>query len=433
MVRKILTSPGKSGRIGPTYETLPPMSIPRYRGRIVSREKCPVCGRIGKYQLETVNNITGLLCGGCHSYWAEKPDIRIQRKGDNIYIHHDKNGNRFHYYEDARNAQIEINRDIDNNRFNPDEWRGYKHNGLIWGNYVRKWIEDENNNLNIKPSSARTKTYLVNKHIIPLFAGRNIREIKQRDIDGILRKPELANLTPISRKNVLAQVKKLLHYAYKWEDIDKPLEIPKISVEQKQIKIYSKQQQDLLLSKIESKHQPIFEFLFRYGTRVGEALVLMWDCVQIDIDEPEFTIKRTWTSCGLSETTKTRQEKTLPIYDEWLPEHLKQNKTRIGRAFVFNNPDTNQGYTKAILQRIYDNAVRDSGLEHIPLKNATRHSLASRLREEGYGVDVIAAILTHTSLRYVNVYAKMTPKILRKKLAPFGKERKVSKIDTKSR
>ncbi|GMR04580.1 MAG: hypothetical protein BMS9Abin23_0480 [Thermodesulfobacteriota bacterium] len=73
-------------------------------------------------------------------------------------------------------------------------------------------------------------------------------------------------------------------------------------------------------------------------------------------------------------------------------------------AFVFINQRTGRPYTQNFINELWVEARKQKGLD-IPLYNATRHSLASTLLNDGADLAAIKDILGHTDIRTTLIYA----------------------------
>ncbi len=83
-----------------------------------------------------------------------------------------------------------------------------------------------------------------------------------------------------------------------------------------------------------------------------------------------------------------------------------------------------------VLSRTWNKAVKAAGYPPISLYNASRHSLGTKLADEGESPEMIAEVLGHIDTKTTKKYARYGTRVLK----PFFKRRSMSKskIVTKS-
>lgn len=387
--------------------------LPAVQGRIVSQQKCPLCQLQGAYAVrELLPGRLVLLCQ-CGQFHSDRPEIRIGWKGSRYRITRDKLGRRFNSYLDAERALAQINDEISNTNdpdrrgptFNPGLWVG-RGKSLLWEIYLAQYLKREESRCTVatfqhKRSMARHLAW---------FNGRNVRAINAGDLADFEALPciRLA-LAPKTRADLMQILSHIFRQAVLREDLDRAPQTPRVEVPRPPVRWMNKDQQTAALEKIAPAHRPIFLFLFEYGARVGEACGLCWDC--IDLPNQLFYLARTWTrrarsdtGTNLKQTTKGKRSTALPIMP-WLEDYLTGQPVGIGQAPVFKNPnhshhDNPTGYyTPDFLNTVWRHGLVAAGLEHIALKNATRHSAGNQRLREGWSLQDISYLLCHASTR----------------------------------
>ena len=175
-------------------------------------------------------------------------------------------------------------------------------------------------------------------------------------------------LAPKTKKNILTALHKVFSDAYKREDIQRIPPFPTVDVPEPELQWINQEWQHKALQAMDERHRPIFIFGMFYGLRPGEARALMWDC--IDWDNQIVTIKRTFSGSELSEFTKTKRIRYLPLVEE--SEAILREIRGLG-GFVFR---TEQGkpYRKQRLSQLWRDARDQVGAPKVTLYQAMRHS-----------------------------------------------------------
>lgn len=181
-------------------------------------------------------------------------------------------------------------------------------------------------------------------------------------------------------------------------------EFPKITVQEKPIKWLTEEEQDKVLQYIAKQDLAIFEFMRRYGTRTNEASGLLKPNVFLDCNPAYFVITSVLGATGqLKPYTKTKRIKILPI----LPELRWVFENGNGSQFVFAKQWRGEWrpYTNRMLNLIWNRANKASSVPKINLYNAMRHSFGCQRLNEGFSLDEIRRVYSHTTSKTTERYA----------------------------
>jgi len=368
-------------------------------GKIITRQKrCPHCGLPGRW--DRALNCKHAGCGKP----SDRPEIELVWQRKRVRICHDERGDRLLGLIQAERALDRIRVQIERQEFDPALWKSKRNNGLLWQNYVAEYLVREMKRL--KHHSFMAKVY--NFRHMKWFDDLNIRDIttaKVQDFTAWLASD--SGLAVVSQVTVLKHFRALMNSAYEREEI---VRVPRIRMPRepkRRIKYLSLEQQQSAISQIPEEHQPVFMFLFQYGVRVGEACALCWD--KVDWDKGVFVVARSHTCGRWQEETKTGADRVMPILG-WFADWLKTAPRGIGATPVFLNPRATtrrRNYSTSTLGRIWRVAIREAGIESIPLKNASRHSLGFALRQKA-GADMkhIANVLGHAKTETTSHYVQ---------------------------
>lgn len=379
------------------------------RGKIISRQWCPVCGARGKYILKDFGKGRRALVCICGQFVTNRLNLRFEWQGRSLEITTSQTGHRFTTYEAAELARAQINEEIattldpekEGPAFNPDLWTGAGAGSLLWENYWKEYLAREKERL---PRASYIRKRAIGRHLAPLN-GRQIRTITAGDLTDLIHSEAMKKaLSPKSRALIVQFLHHLFSDAVERGVLHKAPAMPKVKVPKKPIPYLNPEQQNIVLAKVAEPHQPILAFMFEYGPRPAEAGALCWDMV--DLPNLCFTFARTFSARRMVNSTKARQAFALPIMEgSWFHLWLKANR-RPGKSPVFVNQDADtrrnpeRYYLPDFIRTIWREALEDAEFPHIHLKNATRHSAGRRLRDMGWDSQLIARFLGQASDRY---------------------------------
>lgn len=171
--------------------------------------------------------------------------------------------------------------------------------------------------------------------------------------------------------------------------------------------------------------RPLWLFLARTGVRRAEALGLHWDRVDLDAGTGTGTVSITRTRSSVNheiveeDKTKTARSRrrisldgdTVAVLREW-----KDRQKFERRAYGPSWSDTGHVFTREdgepwhpdYISRLFDQAVRESGLPRIPLKGL-RHTSATVGLEAGVPAKVVQERLGHSSISItMDTYSHVT-------------------------
>ena len=391
----------------------------KMRGKIMSRQRCPRCGRKGKFN--PVPGARVLVCE-CGQFPASKFDIVLWWQGKTRWISHDTEGRRLTDYVDAETVQAIIDRQIKDGEFYPAEWASSRTNRFLWENYLKDYRQREKQRLLPEKKSSWAKKRSNIKHLIAAFAGKNIREIRTAQIaDWLARWENECGLAPKTRADIVQELRHVFTQAYAREEIKRIPQFPAVEVPQKEIEWLLPDEQARILMEIATEHRPIFQFLMNNACRVAEACALLRD--QVHRKKGYFVIARTLSRRRLVNKTKTKRPRMLPIMPDF-EAHLDAMPPAFPDQPVFVNPGAIPGrnprrmYMPDFLNSLWRQACKDAGVKYVPLKNGTRHSWAmQKVNLDGWSLDEAAEMLGHTSSQHTRKYANVRMERLRDRLS----------------
>lgn len=159
-----------------------------------------------------------------------------------------------------------------------------------------------------------------------------------------------------------------------------------------------------LLAASEGDARILLLWLFRTGTRIGDALGVEWH--QIDLAAGTVRLR----------IAKTDEWRVLPLHEE-LREALANHPARTGRIFPY--------LSRWRVYRALEPVAKAAGIPFTP--HMARHSLGTWLNETGAGLRTIMAALGHRDPKSSIRYQDADTEIIRAaaaKLAPFGAKKR---------
>lgn len=148
----------------------------------------------------------------------------------------------------------------------------------------------------------------------------------------------------------------------------------------------------------------LFRLIAVTGMRIGEALALEWD--DIDLDKEEIHVHKTLWQDGTIEETKTEAgDRFIPIITKRTIEILKKEKSK-NREHIFEYKGEQLKYQTA--QYDWNKIKRETGINK--RLHDWRHTFASYMLAKGVNIPDLSRILGHTN-PYVTlqIYAHSTP------------------------
>ena len=228
-------------------------------------------------------------------------------------------------------------------------------------------------------------------------------------------------ISPKYRQDIIGVLRQMFNDALESEDIDRaqlPV-FPTIVVPQTGFEVLEEEEQDEILEKIPDYDRPIYHFIITYGTRPSEARALKKDAIIGDFDR--IVIRRTFSRNNrLRENPKEGKWRTISLLDE-TKEILRALPSSM-TGFIFVNK-WGRFYSQSYLNDTWNKACSKAGYRYISLYHGSRHSLGTKLANEGLGKEMIATVLGHSNTKTTEKYTRYASDSLK----PFYKRKKAKK------
>ena len=143
----------------------------------------------------------------------------------------------------------------------------------------------------------------------------------------------------------------------------------------------------------------LFGLMYRFGLRASEATLLLLE--DVDLGRGRIRIRR----------AKGGDAKEYPLPRDLVPVLRRYLRKRPDRGpFLFTGRESNNQHGLRVLQvqRLFKRYAAGAGLAPTIASHSLRHSIAVHSLEEGFGLEYVADLLGHTSIRSTAIYAKVT-------------------------
>jgi integrase len=363
------------------------------------------------YQTEQGFAMNGSIrCVRCHSGIDERgdgicPKCKKPKSYEiSFYWSHGLGGDGKHhtmkFHLDWTHTRAKLRRlrsDLDNSAFEPSEWGLTEHSPNSLELRMTEWLKEIDGlpPKDMAPSTRRLYHTQAKKVLASSTAKLDVRKLDHDDYKAIFAAASGRNS---SKKTLRATVRVFLTWCRaKRYILNMPL-LPRVKGgDEKEKYVLTPEQQEQALGRLPEERTDLYGFMMNIGARVSETLTLQ--AKDVKLERSAITINRTYSDDDVEERTKTRRARTLPLTDKAM-EILKRNLTgKVGCAFVFSHPD-GRPYT---YDEIADEWSTMSGFK-VPLKDATRRSWATRMRNSGVPIEVISAGLGHTTIAMTQKY-----------------------------
>ena len=143
----------------------------------------------------------------------------------------------------------------------------------------------------------------------------------------------------------------------------------------------------------------LFGLMYRFGLRASEATLLLLE--DVSLSRRRIQIRR----------AKGGDFKEYPLPGDLVPVLRRYLRVRTARGpflFTGRESDNQRGLRVLQVQRLFKHYAAQAGLSAAVASHALRHSIAVHALEEGFGLEQVADLLGHRSIRSTAIYAKVT-------------------------
>jgi integrase len=284
---------------------------------------------------------------------------------------------------------------------------GNPNEGILFAEFAWRWFEDyvvPNNRF----SEQRIKQYTLKSSLIPFFGNMRVSEITAHHIEQYKARRVTQGLSNKTIKNHLTVLSKCLICAYAWfEFASKPPDIPWPKCPPPETDYLSPDECELLLAHATGVIREMILMALRTGMRQGELKGLQWS--SIDWENRVLFVKDSY--CDREKTIgppKNNRIRSIPL-DIDLYEALFRKRKPTG--YVFTNVN-GQPFNHSSLTYHLEALCKRACLRRITW-HTLRHTFASHLAMRGVPLNIVQALLGHSTIVMTMRYAHVAPSTMR--------------------
>jgi len=248
--------------------------------------------------------------------------------------------------------------------------------------------------LRIRNYSPKTvKSYLYGLQGYLVFKKENLETLDQENIRDFLFQHEQRGTSPQSRNIFLNAIK-----FFYWEVVRTTSKIELRSAKKPNglPSVLSRLEIEQILSSVQNtKHKLLLSISYSSGLRVSEVVALKVK----DVCLPELTIQ--------IRQAKGHKDR-ISVLSEKLVDNMRQiTATKDRAAYVFES-ERGGKLTTRTAQKIFENALKKSGIKKDATFHSLRHSFATHLLENDVDVRYVQELLGHQNIRTTQIYTHVT-------------------------
>jgi len=323
------------------------------------------------------------------------------------------------------------------NKLKKDLWTGtyIEQSNICLGEWLKQWMEA------YKRKTVRATTYecmqmYLQKHIyksdISCLRLVDLKPFHFQNLYNALGE----KLAPASIRKIHNIIGAALNQAYKNELIatNPASKATPPTIEKPDIQILSHKEQEIFINALEGETlKPLFLLLLQTGLRIGEALALRWDCIDLKKNMTltiNGTCRRVITNFDkdskeiksemIFQKPKTKNSvRTIPLMPAAIQnlrllkqrqkiEAIKDGKPFDNNKIVFNTANGSIHEAKNVA-RVLHRILKTAGLKRITL-HCLRHTFVTRMLEAGEDIKTISEIIGHSKVSFtLDTYAHILP------------------------
>jgi len=296
---------------------------------------------------------------------------------------------------------------------------------ITLGAYADRWLEHVKPVL--KPATFRSYSYALDVHVPAVLKTLRLRQLARAHVRELLSAKLAAGLSRNTVRIIHATVRAMLNAAIEdgvsvrnpADRLGKALRlVPTRHQAGEEVKALTDEQLDAFLraaADVASLYHALFYTMSKTGLRLGEAVALRWE--DVDLVAREITVRRTF-SMGAVGTPKSGKVRRVDVSSNLvaLLEHLdvarKAEALEAGRDpvdLVFPGRD-DQHFDQSRISKVFKRVLKAAGLPSSLSPHALRHTFAIRLIRSGAPLTYVRDLLGHSSITVTaDVYARHLP------------------------
>jgi integrase len=265
------------------------------------------------------------------------------------------------------------------------------------------------------PATRRAYEQILANHILPALGTRPVRDLDRVVLHDFLAAKRRDGLSAQTVRGLLTVLQSILGEALDrglvkvlpTQGLAKKLRLGKgIAADQDEIRALDREQLARFLAaarEVCPAYLPLFLFLARTGTRIGEALALRWDSLNLNGTEPSVRIDAQVTLKKETTPPKYGSKREVPLSPETVAAlkgyHAAKARTalRDGRPMPERVFCTRSGspMDRTLIQKALKRALKEAGLPATFTVHCLRHTFASLLFADGAPLKFVSDCLGH--------------------------------------
>ena len=269
-------------------------------------------------------------------------------------------------------------------------------------------IENMRRDLALRGYSQRTQyAYVKTSEGLCRRFGRGPSELTREDLRMYVEELQARGNSASTLSNHLAALLFLYRKTLGRPDIVSFISLPKKHRPLPQV--LSQREVDALLKAIRNRrYQAIAVVMYGAGLRIAEALVL--EVHDIDGERGVIRVRH-------GKGDKPREAKLSPVLYQWLRDYWRRERPRA--PYLFASSRTGKLPAAATVRDAVAKAAKDAWIKKHVTPHTLRHSFATHMLEEGTDINVVRALLGHSSITTTVRYAQVTRKLVRQTPSPL--------------
>jgi integrase len=264
--------------------------------------------------------------------------------------------------------------------------------------------------LSVRPSTAENYACIARTHLIPSIGKKRLTRLSPEDVEELLRRKHDAGLSPNTVRLIRAVLRRALRHAERQGKVPRNVAalVDGVRVPKPQKRALSLDEaQRLLLAARQDRLGALYATLLELGLRLGEALGLRWE--DVDLEHGNITVVRRLDRTGTAAETKTHTSRRTLHLSDGLVSTLQAHAARQGEemlqtgelwhetGFVFTS-EVGTPLDQSNLRRRFARLCDQAGVGKLA-PHELRHSAATLLLAQGVPLHVVSEVLGHSSIR----------------------------------
>lgn len=300
-------------------------------------------------------------------------------------------------------------------------WRSPDAARQTWAQWCARWWPTRN----VEPSTLRSDTYRLNKHLVPRWGNVELADITRHDIRAWAADLR-AGHAPSTVQRIVHLLSASLNAAVDAEILQaNPAEKLKLPRPQEAAERFlTAEDIDAIAEHMPTERDRTILYLLAYtGMRWGEMAGLHWNRVDFNRERIEVAETLDDRSREIKAYPKGKRTRFVPVPAFLLemigpptagPCGLVHRTGRCRSGLVALSPEGKPLHSRN-WRRVFDRAVEDAGLDHA-WPHMSRHAYASWLAQQGVPLAEIGKLLGHQSVvttqRYAHLYEDQSAAVL---------------------